>query len=224
MPENLTMGFFGFGAILILISLLGGGFNIFSIGVSTTISNPVIRVTAFILGIGFILLALNPAVISNALGNATNTPSPVSIGDYQITPQPTQTSSPTVPPSLSPTVVTETPAPLRPDATNFVISYWQNVSDGRYETAWAQLSPGFQQDNHNNDYSDYVFGYQQMNLCRIVVSDINLIRQDNYSAIVTAHLTYHSGPQCRSSEYDFEMGLVYDNVVNSWLFDKNVNR
>lgn len=54
MPENLTMGFFAFGAVLILISLLGGGFNIFSFGVSTTISSPVIRFTAFILG--FVLI------------------------------------------------------------------------------------------------------------------------------------------------------------------------
>lgn len=157
---------------------------------------------------------MNPAVISNALGNATNTPSPIPAGDDQITPQPT--------PSSPPTVVTDTPAPLRPDPSNFVISYWQNVSDGRYESAWAQLSPEFRQVNHNNDYNDYVLGYQQMSLCRIVVSNVNLVKQDLYSAVVMAHVTYHVGTQCNSSEYNFEMLLVYDSARDLWLFDKNI--
>ncbi|MCI0550084.1 MAG: hypothetical protein L0287_03945 [Anaerolineae bacterium] len=149
------------------------------------------------------------------------TPAPHSITAIAITstpwPDPTRTQT-TVPP----TVIYHTPTPLAPSPTDFVISYWQNVSDGRYENAWSQLSPGFRQAWHNNDYNDYLRGYQQMNLCRIVISNVNLIRQDGYSAVVTAHLTYQTGSQCISSEYNFEMWLIYDGASHSWLFDKNM--
>lgn len=227
MPENLTMGFFAFGAVLILISLLGGGFNIFSFAVSTTISSPLIRITSFILGTTSILLALNPD-ISPFPSDATNTPTPVVIESPQNIPPPTQTSvQPTQPIPLStqalpPTVIYETPTPSVPSPVEFVVSYWQNVSDGRYQNAWAQLSPGFRRARHNDDYNDYLRGYQEMNLCRIVVSNVNLMNQDVYSAVITAHFTYYTGAQCNLSEYNFEMWLIYDGASNSWLFDRNI--
>ncbi len=222
MPENLTMGFFAFGAVLILISLLGGGFNIFSFAVSTTVSSPVIRITAFILGTAFILLALNPGMVPIPQPDPINTPLPVVAENPTSVPPPDQTSAPPAPPSPQPTVVTDTPIPIIPSPVEFVVSYWQNVNDGKFESAWAQLSPGFRQAKHNNDYNDYVYGYRQMNLCRIEISNLQLVRQDGYSAVVTAHFTYYTGAQCNSSEYDFEMRLVYDGASNSWLLDRNI--
>jgi hypothetical protein len=132
-------------------------------------------------------------------------------------PTPTQTNVP-------PTVIYITPTHLTISPTDFILSYWQNVSDGRYENAWAQLSLGFRQAWHNNDYTDYLNGYLRMNLCRIVVGSVNLLRQDNYSAVVTAHLTYYAGSQCNSSEYNFEMWLIYDAADNKWLFDNNIKK
>jgi hypothetical protein len=144
-----------------------------------------------------------------AVASATDVPLP--------TPSPTQTTQPA-------TVIYDTPTPAKPNPANFVISYWQNVSNGRYENAWAQLSQTFRQTWHNNDYSDYLRGYQRMNLCRIVVSNVNLISQADYSAVLTAQLTYYAGSQCRSSEYNFEMWLVYDDAGNAWLFDRNIQK
>ena len=141
MPENLTIGFFTFGAILILISLLGGGFNIFSFVVSTIISSPRIRITAFILGTTSIMLALNPAGLS-FLPEVTNTPSLVVTESPQVIIQPSQTSvQPTLSipepseTSLPPTIIYDTSMSSRSNPTDFVVSYWQNVSDGRYESA-----------------------------------------------------------------------------------------
>jgi len=128
-------------------------------------------------------------------------------------PQPIQTST---------QPATGTPVPQQPSPTDFVLSYWQNVSDGRYENSWAQLSPEFRRARHNDDYTDYVQGYQQMNLCRVVIGNVNLIQQASYSAVVAAHFTYLTGSQCNSSEYNFEMWLIYDGASNSWLFDKNI--
>jgi len=217
MPENLVIGLFVFGAVLILISLLGGGFKIFTIVVSSSISNPIIRVLAFILGITSMFLALIPDMMPVPLPESPNTPSPGEVVYFPPGPQPTQTS-------LPPTVIYNTPTPQIPSPTDFAISYWQNVSDGRYEVSWAQLSPRFRQVMHNNEYTNYVQGYQQINLCSIVVSDVNLIHQDLYSAVVAAHFTYYTRAQCNSSEYNFEMWLVYDGASNLWLFDKNIKK
>ncbi len=215
MPENLVIGLFVFGAVLILISLLGGGFKIFTIVVSSTISNPIIRILSFVLGITAVLLALTPGVIPVLLPEPTSTPPAEKIVYSPPTPQPTQTS-------LPPTVIFGTPTPSIPSPIDFVTSYWQNVSDGRFENAWGQLSPGFRQVMHNDNFNNYLRGYQEMQLCRIVMSNVNLIHQDLYSAVVSAHLTYYTGAQCNSSEHNFEMWLVYDSSRNSWLFDKNV--
>ena len=222
MPATLTIGFFVFGAILLLIGLVGGKFNIF-VSYMPGVSNPILRIIAFVLGVVFLALAIYPDMVSIVLAQSGNTPQPAESGIVtsvpQLTspaPQPTQTTPPPVP--------TDTPIPPKPSPLDFVIAYWQNVSDGRYENAWAQLSPGFRQAWHNNDYTDYLSGYRKMNLCRIVISDINLIRQDNYSAVVTAHFTYYSGAQCNLSEYNFEMWLIYDRASNVWLFDKNTSK
>jgi hypothetical protein len=130
---------------------------------------------------------------------------------------------PTATQTNTPPTITDTAMPAMPSPVEFILSYWQNVSNGRYENAWAQLSHRFRQSTHNDDYNDYVQGYQQMNLCRVGVSDVNLlIEQDNFSAVVAAHFTYHTGSQCNSSEYNFEMRLIHDGASNSWLFDKNM--
>lgn len=227
MSENLSIGFFAFGAVLILISILGGGFNIFNISISTTITSPLIRLTAFILGAGSILMALNPGM-SILPVEATSMPLPTLTQRVEPTLISIQIQSQTAVPSLSPSPTSHAPTAIpgtatasRPDPAQLVISYWRNVSDRRYEDAWAQLSPEFQRGWHNNDYMDYVNGYQQMNLCSIVISNVSIREQDDYFSIVEAHLTYYTGTQCRSSEYDFEMQLIYDRTENSWLFDRN---
>ena len=160
-----------------------------------------------------ILQYINQPGPSSTLAPTSMTPIAITSASW-LDPTPTQSNVP-------PTVMYHTSTPVVPSPTDFILSYWQNVSDGRYENAWAQLSPRFRHTWHNNDYSDYLRGYEQMNLCSILVSNVNLIRQDIYSAVVTAHLTYQTGSQCNSSEYNFEMWLTYD-VSNSWLFDKNM--
>ena len=222
MPDNLGIGFFVLGAVLILIALVGGKFKIFVAEVSPAVTSPFIRIIAFALGVTFILLSLNPTMISVALAEATVPSSPLATESPSWIPQDTQNTAAPTQTSLLPTTIPDTPVLTRPSPTEFVISYWQNVSDGSYENSWAQLSPEFRRANHNNDYNDYIQGYQHMKLCGIVVNNVNLIQQDSYSAVVAAHFTYYTGIQCNPSEYNFEMRLIYDTAGNSWLFDKNI--
>ena len=244
MPASLEIGFFVLGAVLLLIALVGGKIKIFVAEVTPIVTSPFIRLIAFVLGVGFILLAIYPGMIANASAELTHSLQPTNAGNLQSSPQPiqpTQTNLPVVltntsaPPTPSPlpiqptqidlpVVPTNTPTPPKPSPTEFVVSYWKNVSDGNLERAWGQLSPRFRQAMHNDDYYDYVRGYQKMNLCHIMVSDLSLAQQENQFAVVTAHFTYYAGSHCNSSEYDFEMWLIYDGITNLYYFDKNIAR
>ena len=219
MPATLTIGFFVFGAVLVLIALVGGRFQIFSVIVSSATASFAVRLLAFFLGAIFLSLATYMG-LSEVFAVSADVPptadAPVVGSESQsapFVPQPTQTALLPIP--------ANTPMPQKPSPTEFVLSYWQNVSDGRFESAWVQLSPGFRQAAHNDDFGDYLSGYQQMNLCHIDVSDVNLIYQENNSAIVTAHFEYYTGASCISSGYNFEMQLIFDEPSNSWLLEKN---
>ncbi len=105
MPENLKIGAFVFGAILVLIALLGGNFKLFGAEVAATISNRFLRFVAFALGATFLVIAMH----SPNPGNVSVVPTPTS-------PQPTQSpfSSPplqTTQPSLSPINPSPVPQP-----------------------------------------------------------------------------------------------------------------
>lgn len=215
MPENLIISLFVFGAVLILISLLGGRFKIFSVAVSSNISSPFIRIIAFVLGMSAMLLALVPNMISNALTNPTALSAPLAIETLRPDPPATVTDPPSI-------IVSDTPVPLKPDPTGFIVSYWQNVGAGRFEISWAQLSSRFQRAMHHDDYFDYVRGLQEMQICQILPSDPVWAARDDYSAIVTVHLIFQTGAHCTTNEYDFESRLVYDGASNSWLLDKNM--
>jgi uncharacterized protein YgiM (DUF1202 family) len=58
MPENIRIGMFVFGAILILIAILGGNFKLFGAEVATTVSNPNLRLVSFALGIFLLVTAI----------------------------------------------------------------------------------------------------------------------------------------------------------------------
>ncbi len=59
MPDNLKIGAFVFGAVLVLIALLGGNFKLFGAEVAATISNRFLRFVAFALGITFWVVAVH---------------------------------------------------------------------------------------------------------------------------------------------------------------------
>src|SRR5882672_4863175 len=144
MPENLTIGLFAFGAVLILISLLGGGFKVFTFVVSSTVSNPFIRIVAFMLGTGAMLLALIPDVISHAETGLPYTAVSGQSFSLQVSPSatlnfPEPTQTPLLLTAMTlPAAIVDTPTPIQPDPTAFVVSYWQNINEGHFDNSWKQ--------------------------------------------------------------------------------------
>lgn len=98
MPENLKIGAFVFGAILVLIALLGGNFKLFGAEIAATISNRFLRFIAFSLGTIFLVVAVH----SPNSGNISVVPTP----PLQVTQSPS--SSP------SPQLLQSSPSPTNP--------------------------------------------------------------------------------------------------------------
>ena len=59
MPDNIKIGAFVFGAILVLIAILGGNFKLFGAEVASTVSNRWLRFISFILGTALVVLTLD---------------------------------------------------------------------------------------------------------------------------------------------------------------------
>ena len=100
MPENIKIGAFVFGAILVLIAILGGNFKLFGAEVAATISNRFLRFVAFALGAIFLVIATYPS---------NSGESPIIKGTSS--PQPTRSSQPSPSPSKPPPSITLTPSP-----------------------------------------------------------------------------------------------------------------
>ncbi len=73
MPDNIKIGAFVFGAILVLIAILGGNFKLFGAEVASTVSNRWLRFISFVLGTALVTLTLDIK-----LPISTNNPNPTS--------------------------------------------------------------------------------------------------------------------------------------------------
>ena len=71
MPDNIKIGAFVFGAILVLIAILGGNFKLFGAEVASTVSNRWLRFISFVLGTALVILTLDIK-----LPISTNNPNP----------------------------------------------------------------------------------------------------------------------------------------------------
>ncbi len=109
MPGNLAIGAFVLGAILLLVSLLSGGFKIFGAEISGT-TGKTGKIISFVLGLVFIITGFSTS--GTAPSNVIPDPDPVPIGpgprgdDPSVLPEP-------APPRTSPIVVP--PEPFRPE-------------------------------------------------------------------------------------------------------------
>ena len=140
------------------------------------------------------------------------------------TPLPTEAPTATVEPTLEPTI-TATPykGPLvgEPNA-EFLDIYFDAVVRGDYVSAWNNLSTRFKINKHDARYPNYVEGYEKMNLCDIIITDVQVLSKNNSYAQIGAHYEYvvnQDSEGCVGYPYDFVAHFNYDYDLNIWLLD-----
>lgn len=126
---------------------------------------------------------------------------------------PTPTATPASPPApVEPTLVPIDPAQA-------VSGYWNLVTAGDYQRAWASLTPYFRQTSHEDSFDTYVRNLQEWQLCwaEILVEEVN---QEGTLASVTAYSRFTQGSGCATSTSErFVYVLVADPTGYGWLID-----
>jgi len=124
-------------------------------------------------------------------------------------------STPTLAAATEQSVSPEIPNIQPPDA--FVVNYWRMVNEGEYEDAWQALSPGFQEHNHDSQYSRYLAS--RRDFCSTRAEDPRILSIRSTEATVFSQLVYQSGDNCERMTLD----LVYDLILSPdgkiWLID-----
>ncbi len=114
--------------------------------------------------------------------------------------------------------------PLDYSAAEDLQTYWYYVAAGDFPAAWTLLSPTFQQNMHGGSYDSYYQGYQDMQLCDVLLDSTTLIEQQGYSAVVYGHVVYWVRADCTLAEFDFDFHMVYDDASGVWLIDRTTFR
>jgi hypothetical protein len=154
MPDNIAIAAFVFGAILILIALLGGNFKLFGSEISTSISSRWLRFVAFALGSVFIVLALSPTPATPERTSAIPTPSMTTAPTTAATPTPIV--APSTPPEIEEPTAIASSGECVITVTHPFASYMANpshsardlgrVDTGDYEVLASQLASWAGQD------------------------------------------------------------------------------
>jgi len=154
----------------------------------------------------------------------TETPEITNTPVITATPLPTEAPTETVEPTLEPTI-TATPykGPLvgEPNA-EFLDIYFDAVVRGDYVSAWNNLTTRFKINKHDASYPNFVEGYEQMNLCDIIITDVVVLSKNSSYAQIGAHYEYvinQSGEGCVGYPYDFVAHFNYDYDLKIWLLD-----
>lgn len=191
----------------------------------------ILSLRTVIIGIALILfLCLGAWGVAAIL---TDPPTPVVPPPISTTITPTFTPTPThtpLPPIITP--ITDTPTstpspeipPVSADPVQFLVDYWNDVSEGQYDKAWLKLSPSFQHRSHEDNFNDYVSNYEEKNYCRIETANGSLISNDGNMAVVSIQVIYYVNPSCDAVPHNFEITLIYDNVNQTWQYDKTVEK
>ena len=104
-------------------------------------------------------------------------------------------------------------------AADVVVSYWNFVSEGNYESSWELLSSRFRDSVHGGRFESYVQGYADMDLCSVSAEDVEYTSDDSFEQIITASITYRRGAECKSFRFDMTHTLLDRYLVGVWDID-----
>jgi serine/threonine protein kinase, bacterial len=131
-------------------------------------------------------------------------------------PSPTQTQPNVVVPTQLPTEASPT-RQAKSSPASFVQNYYSNINSKNLQTTWNQLTPALRSNRklHPNGYDSYT-GWWDGTVDQVQVNQINLVEQNDQTAIVRAQLNYilRSGKKERAS---VRFNLVWDTATGQWL-------
>lgn len=120
--------------------------------------------------------------------------------------------------------VDQPPQPTGESPDESLIIYYNLVSDGRYEEAWARLSPSFQENMHSDGFASYVEYYEDLGAWGVWVEDVQIVEQDGHDAVVAAVLVFDWGSTSTVKHYKIDYHMVYDSSRELWLIDRTVRK
>jgi hypothetical protein len=134
-------------------------------------------------------------------------------------------------PTQLPVLTTPLPTPLplltqnpssRPAPEQAVRTYYQLVSDGRFDASWPLLTDGFKQKFNccapNYDYSGYVNWWNSVG--HVEFGNVSTVSQNGDQAVVYAEIYFVMNNGARSSvDSNPYIQLTYDAASGNWRFN-----
>jgi hypothetical protein len=152
---------------------------------------------------------ITPAATATEIPLPTETPLPTA--EATATQQPTATATNTPVPAAD--IITGEPG------SHFLHVYFDAINRGDYASAWNNLTYAYRLNMHDNLFSDFEEGYEDMDLCGIELSDIRVLTDTGSYAKIAAHYVYKVGADCTGYPYDFDAHFNYDAAQQRWLLD-----
>ena len=110
-------------------------------------------------------------------------------------------------------------ASQKTDAEIAVENYWYYISNHMWGDAWNRVTPSFKERAHDSSYSDYVYGYEDMQICSVTTDEVSLIGGSRDFAVVSADVIYRNRENCYRSVHTFDHFMVYDHNRSVWLLE-----
>lgn len=178
MPETLRIGVFVFGAVLILVFLIGGNFKIFGAEVASTVSNPILRFFALAFGTIFIVIAIYGNYLEEKdVSQSSSLPTP--------TPTPSSTSVSTPTPTSSATS-TQTPERTLPEQPIDISGVWRNSVDTANSTIIEQTGQSFSYSGSGvMQYGPQPVGFKTAGTGKLTLNRISMEYQASYQVGMT---------------------------------------
>lgn len=105
-----------------------------------------------------------------------------------------------------------------------LITYYENLTNSRFDAAWSMLAESFQQRKHNGDYAQFIANIQAEKYCDLRVLHVTPFPLESTSSVarVSASLisSKNYGNGCETSVLPLVYIMLYDQALGYWRIDK----
>ena len=104
----------------------------------------------------------------------------------------------------------------KPSPSKAIVNYYQTINNRDYTTSWNQLSPKFQKNKSNNNFSEYTNWWNKVQ--KVEVEQTNILSTTSNTATVEVQMKYYlKSGRVISDAQSFK--LVWNARQENWNFD-----